>query len=121
MDLTTIRRGSKTLHIITAASDNATVINSPGLKISSIYAFNVGASAYYMKLYDKSTTPTASDTPFMTINIPAVGTIGSYIYLDLNDYVVTNGLGVRITTGYADNDTGATTAGNAFVNINYKP
>lgn len=89
-----------------AASDNATLCASVATNLVRIKGFNASASARWLKIYDKATAPTSADTPILTEYIaPSVAFSFMYDMLALQV-----GLGFRITTGSADNDTGALTA-----------
>ena len=80
------------------------VVNSHA-HLHSAQITNVSAGTRYLKVYNKATTPTSSDTPVLTIAIPTLHHID--ISLPLSGLEFTNGIGLRATTGVADNDTGA--------------
>lgn len=99
-----------------AASDNAALVLAGNITLSRITGYNASASGRYLKLYDKSTAPASTDTPRKTYYLPAT----SAFALDLNDYFIA-GLGYRLTTGSADNDTGALTSGDILgLNLDYR-
>lgn len=91
-----------------AASTNATVARaSPGRAIGAS-GHNANAAARYLKLYDKATAPTVgTDTPVATIYLPATASFD----IDLHGLMFRTGIAYALTTGGADNDTGALTAG----------
>lgn len=103
--------------ISAAASDNATLVKATGVAVKRIIGHNARTSAVFLKLYQKATAPASTDTPKMTFCIPA----STPFALDLGDQgVFFQGLGYRITTGSADNDAGALTAGDVLgLNIAY--
>ena len=73
----------------------------------------------YLKLYNKATAPTVgTDTPIATIALQPNTT---YALFDLVSCMpgayFTLGIGYGLTTGQADNDTGALTAGDVVINI----
>lgn len=102
-----------------AASVNATLVKNSAGVVYRVSGYNANAAARYLKLYDKATAPTVgTDTPFwteylapqskFTVDLP------SGLYFDL-------GIGYGLTTGGADNDTGALTAGDILaLNLAYR-
>lgn len=103
---------------IAVNTDNAALIRAGSGWVDSIDFYNPSAAIRYVKLYDKAAAPTASDTPFLRIGIPAGGRDQlSYPSRELNYGA---GLGVRIVTGQADNDNTAPTAGDVVINIVYR-
>lgn len=78
------------------------------------YLFNASASVRYVKLYDKATAPTQADMPLVTLPLP-VSNQGANLLGTGPGFV--NGLGIRVTTGLADNDNGAPTANDVQVNL----
>lgn len=97
--------------ISAAASTNATSVKTTSADLFRIGGYNAAASLRYLKIYNKTAAPTVgTDTPVLTIPLEpskafsmALGGTGG-IYLSA-------GLAYAITTGAADNDTGALTAG----------
>ena len=90
---------------------------SAGL-VFGIHAFNVNASARYLKLYNKASAPTVgTDTPVMTFqlpqNVPTEFMVAAGIEFD-------TGIGIGCTTGIGDSDTGAPGANDVVVNLFYK-
>jgi hypothetical protein len=91
-----------------AATDNATVGADGPYCAKNIIGMNNRTSKVFLKLYDKLTAPASTDTPLVTFDLPA----SSAFAIDLGDGLVFNkGLGYRLTTGSADNDTGAVASG----------
>ena len=81
--------------------------------------FNTNAALRYVKIYDKATAPTSSDTPKLVILVPG-NTAGAGAVKDFaNGVVFTLGIGIRITTGQANSDATAVTAGDVVVNLQY--
>jgi hypothetical protein len=104
-----------------AATTNAALIITGTSGLTSLYATNTGASAAFVKLYNKATAPVVgTDIPEMVIPIPAavaglpgvaapnIGFIGMRFAL---------GLGIAITGGAADTDTSAVAAGQVKVKL----
>lgn len=91
-----------------AASDNATSAFAAAETLRHVFGKCNRSSDCYLKLYDKATAPASTDTPKLTLPLPA----GAGFAFDFPQGVsFTLGLGYRITTGTADNDTGAVAAG----------
>lgn len=86
--------------------------------VSGWFLFNVATSIRYLKLYNKATAPLSSDTPLMTIDIPAG--LGANLPPGPGEIDFTVGIGYRVTTGVADNDTGAPTANDVQLNLFYR-
>jgi hypothetical protein len=90
--------------------------STPG-EVAGWYLSNQAASVRYVKLYDKATAPTSGDTPRLTLGIPANSAANVLAPAGV-DFTV--GIGIRGTTGVADNDTGAPTVNDLIVNLFYK-
>lgn len=117
---TTGSNGTSTYKLISLASTNANLIKNSGGNLYSIIAIGLTSTVRYLKLYNKSVTPTVgTDIPYMTIPIPA-NTQGAGISIPFSMGVNFNlGIGIAITSGLADNDTGAISANDVVVNITY--
>lgn len=104
-----------------AASTNGALILTGTSGVQAFYASNIGASAAFVKLYNKATAPTVgTDTPEMVIPLPAAaGGVPSYVELSpgFNGYRFPLGLGIAITGGSADSDTTAVAAGQVKVKL----
>ncbi len=79
---------------------NATTVKS---SLFSLVMANTTAALVYVKLYDKATAPTSSDTPVQTIAIQANSTLALSFPVAM---AFANGIGLRATTGVADADAG---------------
>lgn len=101
-----------------AASTNATLVKASAGEVHNVIATNTTASIVYLKLYNKSSAAPVpgTDTPFMTIAIPASGSIPPLQFPNGGMYFST-GIGFALTTGPLDSDTTAVTAG-AIVGLN---
>lgn len=92
------------------------VIKSAAGDILDLTMSNASAALRYVKLYDKATAPTASDTPVRTYMLP----IGATVVVPATDGIhFANGISIRATTLVADNDNTAPTANDVIVNIGY--
>ena len=112
--------GTTPYKLISTASTNANVIKNTGGNLYSIIAIGLTSTVRYLKLYNKSTTPSVgTDVPIMTIPIPA-NTQGAGISIPFSMGInFSNGIGIAITSGSADNDTGVIGAGDVIVNFSY--
>lgn len=107
---------------LSAASTNATSVKGSAGQVYTVIAHNINAAVRYLKLYDKATAPTVgTDTPVMTLPIPA-NAAGAGFVLDTGGMGVafSLGIGLALTTGVADADTGAVAANEIVINLLYK-
>ncbi len=88
---------------------NGTVIKSSAGTLWSVSVSNINAAIRYLKLYNSTTVTVGTTTPILTIAIPA----GGAVQFDggCNGIRFATGICLGITTGAADNDTGAVAAG----------
>jgi hypothetical protein len=94
--------------VSSAASDNATNAAAAACTLRHAICKSNRGSDCYLKIYDKATAPASTDTPKLTLTVPAGGGVAMDFPQGLS---FTAGLGYRMTTGSADNDTGAVAAG----------
>lgn len=107
---------------LSAATTNATSVKGSAGQVYTVIAHNINAAVRYLKLYDKATAPTVgTDTPVMTLPIPA-NAAGAGFVLDTGGMGVafSLGIGLALTTGVADADTGAVAANEIVINLLYK-
>lgn len=107
---------------ISAASSNqdSQVIKASAGQMYAMSVFNLNASIRYLKIYDKATGPTSSDTPIDRIMIPGNATgvgVGQAVAVGV---AFSTGISFRLTTGIADNDANAVAANEILVNVKYK-
>jgi len=110
--------GATPFTLISAATTNATLIRSTAATLYSLNANNTSATAAYIKLYNKTAVPTVgTDTPIMTILVPANG----YVDLSIPPMGVALGTGFAyaITGGAPVADTTAVAAGQIILNVSY--
>lgn len=112
--------GTTAYKLISTASTNANVVKASGGNLYSIIAIGLTSTVRYLKIYSKATAPTVgTDVPLMTIPVPA-NTQGAGVAIPFSMGVnFPLGIGVAITSGSADNDTGAVGAGDVIVNLTY--
>lgn len=109
--------------VLTARSANviqtgANLVNTAA-NLLGVVAYNKHATdARYLKLYDKLSAPTVgTDVPKLTIMLKA----GETRHLPLGVGIAFSlGVGVGATTGAADSDTGAPTANDVGITLQYK-
>jgi hypothetical protein len=114
--------GRSMSHTVSAASTNSTSVSSVGGNVWGVQAFNINAGPRYLKLYDKATAPTVgTDTPVKTLAIPGDAIKGNgLIYDPPHGIYFANGIAFALTTGIADNDTGAVAASELLIEIDYE-
>ena len=80
--------------------------------------YNANVAVRYLKFYNKATAPTVgTDTPVLTIALAPSAAFN--ITFPMGRYFAT-GIGYGLSTGSADNDTGALTAADIVgLNVNY--
>lgn len=97
--------GSTPNHTISAASTNATSLKAAAGQVYGFCISNSNASARFFKLYNKASSPTVgTDTPVMTVQVPGGSTVARAFPVGL---MFSTGIAWAITTGIANNDTGA--------------
>lgn len=102
-----------------AASTNATSVKTSSGGVIRFTLYNGNAAARYLKFYNKASAPTVgTDTPIWTEYLPAQ----SKAVIDFcgNPLYFSTGIAYAFTTGSADSDTGALTAGDILgFNLSY--
>ncbi len=89
-----------------AASTNATSAKASAGDLHCISGYNAAASVRYLKFYNKASAPTiGTDVPVITLALPAT----SAFNINLAGHYFATGIAYALTTGAADNDTGALT------------
>ena len=108
--------------LISVNNVNAVSITSKHAIVYSIDAFNNSTTLAYLKLYNSSSATCGSGTPQARYMIPfgASSAGGGFNLSNINGDAYVNGLTACITTGIADNDTGAPAANAYIVNIHWK-
>jgi hypothetical protein len=101
------------------ADETGVNIKSSAGQVFGWYIHNADSeNIHYLKLYNKASAPTVgTDTPVLTIPIPA-GAAANVEFL--GGIAFGTGIGIGVTTGLADNDTGAPGSNEVQVNIFYK-
>lgn len=78
------------------------IIASGNRLLAGYHFFNKSASIVYLKFYNTAIAPTSSDTPVFTIGVSATNPVGFVLPGPLQFSL---NIGLRATTGIADNDT----------------
>ena len=121
-DLTGHQGGTTPFVLVSAASNNATLIKAGAGQIWLAAAGNVNAAPRFLKMFDKATTPTPGfDTPVRQFIIPgnAAGA-GTNVPIPLVGMQFSLGIGIAITAGIALDDDTAIGAGDVCLTIEYK-
>lgn len=104
--------------LISAASTNATLVKSTPGRIWNLLITNMANANRYVKIYNKASLPVVgTDIPIMTLEIPATQH-HEQTWGDLG-YFLSNGIAFALTTGIADNNTSAVSAGDVKIALSY--
>jgi hypothetical protein len=99
----TVGTGTVNARVKSAASTNATSVKASAGKLFGVTVYNTTAAAKFLKLYNKASAPTVgTDTPVMTIPVPANGVAG---YSNPIGKAFATGIAYAITGAVADSDT----------------
>jgi hypothetical protein len=110
--------GATSFTLISAATTNATSVKGSAGTLYTLFAYNNGAGTAYLKLFNKATAPTVgTDTPVMTIMLPAGG--GSNISIPPQGIAFGTGIAYSVTGTGTVADTTAVAATQVFVNGAY--
>lgn len=109
-NFTVIPGNGTNYNLTSAAATNAAIVKSSAGTLSEISVFNPSAATVYVKLYNKSSSPTVgTDVPTVTIPV-AAGTLVSLEFGQLGKRF-SSGIGITITGGAGATDTTAVAAG----------
>lgn len=112
--------GSSYSTISTAAVLSAEIKGSAG-KVFSIQVFNLNAAARHVRLYNQTGAPGSGDTANVVWRGIVPGNTagaGFVVQFPMGKQFAT-GIGIRASTGIADNDTGALAANELTFNVDY--
>ena len=113
-------------HVVSAGtSPDAVLIRAGQVEVLKVFIFNVNAAFRAVKLYNKATAPTVgTDTPVATFGVGGATTgVANNIDFGLHPELAASfplGLGIGISTALADTDTGAPSAGDVSVTVEYR-
>jgi hypothetical protein len=112
--------GQTPFSLLSAASQNPTVVKGSAGTLFGGSVYNDNTATRYLKIYDKATAPASTDVPKYRVPVPG----GAHVFLAgmLGTYgaAFTLGIGIRTTTGVADNDTGNVAANELVINLTYR-
>ena len=114
---TLVAGGTTNTIINSAASTNGTVVKGSAGTVYSVAVSNINAAIRYLKLYNSTTVTVGTTTPAITIPIPAGGVVN--LNLGAIGQRFATGICIGMTTGAADNDTGAVAANEIKAMISY--
>lgn len=103
------RKPSVVSRILSAgASTNGTVAKASSGNLHTVTGYNAAVSARFLKFLNKASAPSVgTDTPVLTLYLPPSSTFS----FDFGALYFSAGIAFALTTGAADADTGALTAG----------
>lgn len=107
--------------LVSAASNNATVVKDYMGTIGNITAINVTTTVHFIKFYNQGTTPNpATDVPVAVFPIPA-DTSGAGLTLSITPGLrFSKGISFVIVKGIASNDNTAADANAVVLTLAYK-
>jgi hypothetical protein len=105
--------------ISTAAVQAAAVKNAAG-QVYGLHFFNNSGTICYVRLYNQTAAPAATDSPVYRAVIPANTSGAGFVVNVPPGIAFSTGIGVRVTAGSADNDATALSAGAVLGNVLYK-
>ena len=109
--------GAETYRNINPGVTGDVVKASPAVVTGGDFFNNHATDARFVKLYNKATAPDETDTPKRTYRVPAKGGVTFSKAIGVKFSL---GLSVRVTTGVADNDTGAPGANDVIINLDWE-
>lgn len=112
--------GATPFKLVSAATTNATNVKSTVGKVYSIVVGNTNAAMRFLKFYNKASAPTVgTDTPVFVVPIPGnTAGAGAVVPLPM-PLKFSTGIAIALTTGAADNDTGAVALNEITVSLGY--
>lgn len=110
--------GATPYHRVSTANTNDTNIKASPGKVYSLIGLNKNASVRYLKVYDTAATPVVgTDVPVLVVPLPQNVTV-VMPFGDIGlDFAA--GIGIGLTTGITDADTGAVAADDIVVSLAY--
>lgn len=107
--------------LISAATTNSTSVKASAATVYSIQAFNTNAAARYLKIYNKASAATVgTDVPVQVYTIPGnTAGAGLVVPIPSQGIALSTGFAFALTTGAADNDTGAVALNEIVVSYSY--
>lgn len=110
-------------HLVADGTDEL-LISASARRLTAAHIFSLNDAPVFAKFYDKATAPSEADTPIWVCSSPANATAangaGNNDNLPSGGLDLTNGLGVRVVKGLADNSDTAADAAENIVNAAYR-
>jgi hypothetical protein len=100
-----------------ALTNTGVAVTAAATRVFGWSLTNSSGAIRYVKLYNKATAATSSDTPVFTIGIPTLATVVFYPSGGVNFPL---GLSARCVTEAADNGTTGATSGDVLAHVLYK-
>ena len=113
-------QGNYIYRLISANSDNPTIVFQGPCNLVSILWYSVASGGKFIKIYDQDTTPSASNTPVLTVRMSGATTSSSVSGIPNNGIFLEDGLSFRLTGAVEDNDNTAVTANDIWVWLVYQ-
>lgn len=101
-----------------AATTNSTLVQAGASQLMTLVATNISAAVIWLKIFNKATAPTVgTDAPVLLIPIA----VNAVVSLDLGTMGIAFplGLGLCVTTGSANSNTGAVALGDLRLALSY--
>lgn len=108
--------GASCFHLVSAGTTNASIVKSSAGRIYGFCVSNTSAAWKYVKIHNQATTPTAGTGIVQTIAVAPSSNVN--VVLE-GGIIHTTGISITTTTGSADNDATAVTAGDLIIDIFY--
>jgi hypothetical protein len=103
--------------LVSAASTNGTVVKASAGTLYALVVTNINAAVRYLKVYNSASVTVGTTTPTWTFAIPASATgAGFNVPIPACGIAFGTGICLGMTTGIADNDTGAVAANEIIAN-----
>ncbi len=105
------------LHIVTAASANATSVKASAGKLRGVWVDNTSDYWIYVKFHDTASTPTPGTGVVLTVGVPGYATLTRELP---GAKLFTSGIGLTVVKGNADANTTAVASADATIEVFYE-
>ena len=114
--------GESNYSFVSTGAVQAANIKASAGRVYGVEFFNNSASAVYVRLYNETGAPASTDVANILWRgmIPPLANGGAIQVSWPNGLAFSTGIGVRVSTGIADTDTGALTASTVLGNVRYQ-
>lgn len=118
-----VNSGLNNFHLISAASNNATLVKAAPGNIYSIVASNSTTADAFLKIFNKSSVPVpGTDTPYFTFDLGGAAVAGQNnpaVVTFNTPMQMTVGIGIALVTGNADLNNVAVAAAQCTLDLQY--